>query len=191
MEALSLLKGGIELAVALKRLLPEREKREKALQDRICLALRAIYFTPTGVVSLLHDVAEGKKISEERLRRILGDFNDKQWKVENAVRGIGFQELGRELGISLSTLHALTDLQYGKMNLRGQIQDEVNRYGQIGARPNKAKIKKLIGAIEELNEAIEAIENVARDKPIVSLPSRRAPAKKASSRRVKKAAKKK
>jgi hypothetical protein len=140
-DELIILKGGIALAKAAKDWLPKREDKDRRLQDDLCFALRQLYFTPKGVISLLKDVAENKKVSATRLRQILGDFNDREWKVQEALHRIDFYELKKELGISLATARVLNELQYGKASLREEIQSEVNLYGQEGVSPNKTKVK--------------------------------------------------
>src|ERR1700737_4667804 len=130
--------------------LPKQDDKDRRLHDDLCFALRQLYFTPKGVISLLEDVAENRKVSATRLREILGDFNDREWKVQEALHRIDFYELEKELGISLATARVLNELRYGKASLREEIQSEVNRYGQEGATPNKTKVKKLTGTIEGL-----------------------------------------
>jgi hypothetical protein len=157
-DGLVLLKSGIALAKAAKDWLPKREDKDRRLQNDLCLALRRLYFTPKGVISLLEDVAENRKISATRLRQALGDFNDGEWNVREALDRIDFYALKEELGISLATARVLNELRYGKASLREEIQSEVNRYGQEGATPNKTRVKKLIASIERLNADIEDVE---------------------------------
>jgi flagellar biosynthesis regulator FlbT len=155
-----LLKAGTALAGAVKAWLPKREEQDCRLQDELSFALRQLYFAPDGVISLLKDVVADREISETRLRQALGDFNDRQWKVQEALQRIDFHQLRRKLGVSLLTMRVLSELQYGKASLRREIQSEVNRYGQQGAIPKKSKVRRLIGSIEDLNAAIEDIEAI-------------------------------
>jgi hypothetical protein len=122
--------------------------------------LRQLYFTPGGIVSLLKDIAADRRISATRLRQALGDFNDREWEVQDALQRIDFHQLHRKLGLSLSTLRILTELQCGKASLRSEVQTEVNRYGQPGARPNKSRVRLLIASIERLNADIEDIDAI-------------------------------
>jgi flagellar biosynthesis regulator FlbT len=177
-DGLVILKGGIALAKAVKDWLPKQEDRDRRLQDDLCFALRQLYFTPKGVISLLKDVAENREVSATRLRQVLGDFNDREWKVREALHRIDFYELKKELGISLATARVLNELQYGKAGLREEIQLEVNRYGQEGATPNKTKVKKLIASIERLNADIEDVEEA-----ITARVRRRMPRKKPTLRK--------
>ncbi|MBZ0208506.1 MAG: hypothetical protein K8F92_02470 [Hyphomicrobium sp.] len=48
----------------------------------------------------------------------------------------------------------------GKISLRKDIQDEVNRYGQRGQRPDLDAVKALLDGIEKLNVQIEEIDKL-------------------------------
>ncbi|MBB4259065.1 MULTISPECIES: hypothetical protein [unclassified Bradyrhizobium] len=127
---------------------------------------------PDGVISLLADVLENKKIQPARLRRVLGDFNDSQWEVRAALQQIDLGDLERELAVSLGTARALDELKNGKIKLRNEIQEEVNHYGQEDAKPNKRAIRRLIASIIKLNETIEDLEAALNDRAERSPPKR-------------------
>lgn len=138
---------------------------------------------PRGIHSLLREVAEGEELTEKRIQQALSDFNDREWKVESALQHIDFYALRRELGLSLLTINVLGELRYGKINLRRAVQAEVNPYGQDGIKPNRARAKKLIAAIEKLNTEIEDIEGIvnarARSGPVrKTAAKKKTPAKK-------------
>jgi flagellar biosynthesis regulator FlbT len=135
-----LLKAGASLAGAVKAWLPKREERDLRLQDELSFALRHLYFTPDGVIGLLEDVVADREISETRLRQALGDFNDRQWEVQDALQRIDFHQLRRKLGVSLSTIRTLREVQYGKSNLRSEIQSEVN-----SIRPSGCEAQQIEG----------------------------------------------
>jgi hypothetical protein len=160
LDLLSVIKASSDLVKGLKDFQSEPEKRDRLLQDDISRALRTLYFTPKGILSLLVEVADGKPLTEKRIQKTLIDFNDREWKVEEALQRIDFHALQRELGLSLSAMRVLEQLRYGKINLRRAVQAEVNPYGQDGTDPNKTKAKKLIAAIENLNADIEDVEAV-------------------------------
>jgi hypothetical protein len=147
--------GAIE---GLRDIRPRQESRDKRVQDGISQILRTFYFAPDGILSLLKEVAEGKRPTGPRLQQALVDFNDRQWKIEGAIERLEFGALERELGLSLNSIIYLGSLREGKIDLRSAIQQEVNSYGQKGKLPNKAKVRKLIKAIEELNAAIRQVE---------------------------------
>jgi hypothetical protein len=172
-DLLSVIKASIDLIKGLKDFQTRPDEHDRLLQNDISQALRTLYFTPKGILSLLKEVAKGEPLAEERIQKALTDFNDREWRVEAALQRIDFYGLQRELGLSLSAIKVLEQLRYGKINLRQAIQSEVNPYGQDGKNPNKPKAKKLVAAIENLNAEIEDIEGVinarARSGPIRSI----------------------
>jgi hypothetical protein len=128
-----------------------REKPDHRLSDQICTALRTIYFTPNGVVSLLRSVLEqNNAVTDEDWRDRLINFNDREWEVRSA----------------LETVHTLDMIRWGKISLRRSIQSEVNYYGRRGVKPNLAKIQSLIEAIEKLNAEIIEIEKLVNSRAL-------------------------
>ena len=115
---------------------------------------------PNGVLSILKQMAEGEAIPAERIQQALIAFNDREWQVRSALRAIDFERMARELGFTLMTAHNLEAICSDKLDLRRQIQAEINFYGQRGVRPNKAKLKNFVKAIVRLNTMIEQIEKV-------------------------------
>ena len=162
--AIDAIKVFIDVVKSLKAVLPKAGERDRRLQNEVTDAIRTLYFTPRGVLSLLHEVADGEELSEKRVQQALGDFNDREWKVAEALRRINFHVLHREFGLSLSTIRALEQLRYGKIGLRQAVQREVNFYGQHSVAPNKAAAKRLIAAIEKLNAQIEDIDGVVNPR---------------------------
>jgi hypothetical protein len=79
----------------------------------------------------------------------------------------------------------LDQLRYGKIDLRRAVQSEVNFYGRETASPNKARARKLIAAIENLNTEIEEVEGIVNGR------ARSGPARKKPPAKKKRAAKKK
>lgn len=159
-DALATLKAGLELAEATKLLLERdtRSTKDKKLSDRLCTALRALYFTPNGIIELLKEIESGNKLTKERLEDKLPAFNDREWNVVDALDALDFERLQHELGLNLRTTRILEEIRIGKNNLRREIQREVNYYGRPGVHPNRQKVKHLILGIEKLNTQIEDIE---------------------------------
>jgi hypothetical protein len=179
-DLLTIIKVGTAAAAGLRNIQPRHESRDKRVQDSISRILRTLYFAPDGILSLLKEVAEGKNPTDARLRQALFDFNDRQWKIEGALEGLEFDKLNKEFGVSLYSIIVLGSLREGKSDLRWAIQQEVNSYGQEGKSPNRARVRKLIKAIEELNAAIEQVEAaINRRAPAGPLP-RKPPSKKRS-----------
>jgi hypothetical protein len=117
-------------------------------------------------------------------------FNDREWKVEAALRRVDFHAIRHELGLSLASIRVLDQLRYGKIDLRHAVQSEVNFYGQETASPNKARARRLIAAIENLNAKIEEVEGIVNGRAR-SGPSRKQPPASKKSAGSKKTAKKK
>jgi hypothetical protein len=151
-----------ELAEAVRRSLSEGQ-RDNRLANEIYKSLRQIYFMPDGVLSLLKDIQWGNKISKSRLETALPAFNDKQWKIEKALKNLDWSRLNQEIAISLHTAQALQLIRDGKVSLRQDIQDTINSYGQPWYKPStKAKVTQLIRTIQKLNSKIDEIDRTLR-----------------------------
>jgi hypothetical protein len=191
LDLFTVIKTGFDIAKTLKEFKPKPETHDKHLQDDVTRALRTLYFTPTGILSLLKEVAAGHELSDKRIQKALSDFNDREWKVEAALRRVDFHAIHRELGLSLASIRVLDQLRYGKIDLRRAVQSEVNFYGQETASPNKARARKLVAAIENLNTEIEEVEGIVNGRARSGPARKRAPAKKKPAAKKKTAAKKK
>ncbi len=185
LDLITIIKTGVDVAKALRDFKPKPETHDRHLQDDVTRALRTLYFTPTGIFSLLKEVAAGKELSDKRIQKALNDFNDREWKVEAALQRVDFRAIHHELGLSLASIRVLDQLRYGKIDLRRAVQSEVNFYGQETASPNKAGARKLIAAIENLNTEIEEVEGIVNGR------ARSGPARKKPPAKKKRAAKKK
>lgn len=174
----------VGLLKGLKAALPNTEERDRRLQDRIVCALRALYFTPNGVLRLLHQVVDGEELSDWRIQQALGDFNDREWAVADALQRIDFLSLKREHGLSLAQMRVLEQLRYGKINLRQAVQREVNLYGQKGIKPEKTAAKLLIATIEDLNSEIEDIEAIVNGRARTGPSRRKSSSKKTNAKKV-------
>jgi len=159
-EGLAAIKAGLDIAKIVKELASSPQKKDLRFYDELCRALRFIYFPDTGVLGLLRDVAADKPISEERLQKVLPDFNDYEWKIREILDSLGFDRLENELDLSLATIRVLQQIRDGKAGLRQAVQGEINLYGQRNFKPNKDRIKSLIEGIEKLNSEIEGAEEI-------------------------------
>jgi hypothetical protein len=187
-DLFSIVKFATGVVGTLKDIRPKQESHDKRVQDLVSQILRTLYFSPDGILSLLNEVSEGKSPTDARVQQALIDFNDRQWKIEGAANGLGFDTLKKELGISLDSIIVLGALREQKFDLRWAVQEEVNSYGQEGTLPNRARVRKLIKAIRRLNTAIEQVEGVinrrASARPLPKTPSmQKSPLKKKTSRK--------
>jgi hypothetical protein len=159
-EAQLLLKTGFEVAKAAYKHYASADKKDRRLSEDLCRALRTIYFAPTGVITLLKEIARGDKVSPERLQQALVDFNDREWEVQAAAQSLDYERLGKELGVTIATANALNSLRHGKLSLRREIQNEINFYGQENAKPRKVEVEQLLQGIAKLNVEIEKLEEL-------------------------------
>jgi hypothetical protein len=163
LSELATIKAGLDLAKALKDWVPLK-RGDAELRDEICLALRALYFTPSGVLDLLKKIDSGEKVSDEELTAALVKFNDREPRVQRSSHLLSFDRLQQELGLNLATIEVVHQVRVGKMSLRKDIQNEINYYGQRGVKADKQKIKALLANIDELNALVVEIEAVVNSR---------------------------
>ena len=78
--------------------------------------------------------------------------------MQKALGSISFRSLADRLELNLVTLRLLEQVRAGKVSLRGDIQKEINSYGQRGIKPDISRLRELVKGIEALNLAIEEVE---------------------------------
>jgi len=139
-EALALAIGAVANVVELLRSALPSDARKR---NDICHALRLIYFKPYGILSILHQLAEGKRVSDKQVSQALIDFNDSQWEVVAALNALP-RGSSKDLRVSMKNAKILDDIRIGKLSVRQAVQNEINYYGQIGAQPDPKRIKTLI-----------------------------------------------
>jgi len=164
-ENLAALKTGLEIAKAMKTFACS-DRPDHRLNDQMCRALRTLYFMPDGILALLRELEHNGGVPSDELRGRLTAFNDREWQVGRALEAIDFEHLRHDLRLSLATLHTLEQIRYGKINLRRDIQNEVNYYKQRGVKPDLKKIRALIAAIENLNAEIEQTERLVNSRAL-------------------------
>jgi hypothetical protein len=165
LEHVAALKTGLEIAKGLKEL-ARRHKPDHRLNDQICKALRVVYFTPNGILSLLKELEQSNGIPSDDLRERLASFNDREWKVGRALETLDFDKLQGDLRVSLATAKTLAMIRDGKINLRRDIQHEVNYYGQRGVKPDLENVRILIAAIEKPNAEILEVERLVNSRTL-------------------------
>jgi len=138
--------------------------RDPRTTEKVCKALRLIYFPPDGITALLKEVDAGRQPSADRIAAALTQFSDAEWRVKEALKGLNFSTLQHELGISIADARKLDLIRMGKYSLRQSVQDEINAYGQRGYRPDPQKIKALLREIERLNLSIEETDKAIGDR---------------------------
>ncbi|MBL9067043.1 MAG: hypothetical protein JNN10_12190 [Sphingopyxis sp.] len=123
----------------------------------IIRALRGIYFTPRGTLKVLAALAEGVMPDPADIEDVLTDFNDHEWHV---ARHLDYMEFDRSDGMDLSLRQrrTLTELAYGKKNLRREIQDALNMTLGRGLAFDRDNARVLLRRVEALNSLIESLE---------------------------------
>lgn len=154
---------GFELVQSIKGLSSLLRRDDDRLNEELCKLLRCIYFMPDGVLGLLKEIAGGDKVPGDRIKQALLDFNDRESEVSRALDSIDFRALV-ERGLPLRVARDLQNVRHGKTNLRRDVQNEINFYGQKGATPNQERLKSLIDGIELLNSEIEEIEEAVNPR---------------------------
>ncbi|MGI8724413.1 MAG: hypothetical protein ACR2J1_03440 [Methyloceanibacter sp.] len=134
-EVFTLVESVLELASSTKNFL-SAEPRAPKLNRSVTRALRALYFTPNGVLSLLKQIEDGQEPDSDRTREVLVEFNDKEWRVRESLEALDFDHLRHQLGLTLDRLEMV---RLGKLSLRREIQEEINYYWRPRAAPNKEK----------------------------------------------------
>jgi hypothetical protein len=156
-EALSIISSGLELAQGLS-VLRSDNAHSKTRKREICLWLRTFYFMPSGVVSILEDIANGQAIDERRRESVMSSFNDSEWRIQSIADRLTFEELAKDGHVSLKTARQLDLVRMGKLSLRREIQDAINHYGQPRAPVNRDEVQQLVDAVRRLNAQIEEVD---------------------------------
>lgn len=152
-------KTGIDLInAALSASEKSSVKLSKKKSAALCRALRGIYFTPNGILSLLDDIAKGGKPTAAQIQSVLGDFNDAEWEVQRFAHSLSFDALEGEMLVSLRSARALELIRFGKVSLRRDIQNAINSIGQPRAKISLSLISELSARVRDLNEGIEKLE---------------------------------
>lgn len=161
------LSAAVELVAAAKKYLTQNKReRDYSVGDAISAALRVLYFTPNGIIKFLRKVETGGTISANDIREALTNFNDREWQVTSALSSLDFDKLVKELRLNLATTSALELVRAGKSDLRREIQQEINYYGQPGIVPDKKKLRGLIDSILLLNQSIEEVEALVNTRAL-------------------------
>lgn len=135
-----------------------RDKRQARQVKSIIEALRLIYFSPRGVISLLSDIVEGVYPTEEQIEFILPRFNDAEPFVERMLWRLD-PDVGPPNGVlTLKAERVLREISYGKGGVREKVKDMLNHALTYGEPISAERAAKLRGEIFDLNLAIEEAE---------------------------------
>ncbi|WP_333585996.1 hypothetical protein [Phenylobacterium sp.] len=157
-ELISVVADGLAIVEAIAADQKSANPRLDRLDDEIVGALRKIYFTPDGVLSLLEKIANGEDVSVEEVERRLPQFNDRQWHVARALETLNFDKLSSRREVSLRRAEHLNQVRYGKVNIRADIQRLLNYPLTHNKRIKADKAAELLAKVRELNDQIGQLE---------------------------------
>src|SRR5437763_16190204 len=100
MSGLEIAASVVELAGGLRAIARKDPSNRTVVKDVIA-ALRTIYFTPSGTISLIEQLAKGERPSEERIGAILPEFNDKEWRIIHELQRLDFETLYKSGDLSI------------------------------------------------------------------------------------------
>jgi hypothetical protein len=152
-------KGAKDLAeFARKSASSKRQNYQRREIQELIEALRMIYFSPRGVITLLNQISDGSQPSEEQIAMILPEFNDYEFRVHRMLSRIA-PEHGEVRGrLTLRAQRVLREISYGKQGIRGKVKGLLNEALTVGRPVSRADATKLRDEIVELNTAIENAE---------------------------------
>jgi hypothetical protein len=156
---LDIVKGANDLAQVARGDLADRQeiRRRRELQELI-EALRQIYFSPRGVISLLNQLAEGQQPSELQIAMILPEFNDYEFRVHRMLTRIDPIAGPVQGRLTLRAERALREISNGKQGIRGRVKDLLNEALTTRTHISREDAIELRDEIIALNNAIEAAE---------------------------------
>jgi hypothetical protein len=135
-------------------------KRQRAA---IRQALRALYFSPDGVLGVLEDLSKGKKVQKDRYSRVVTGFNDSAREVQRTLCRIDFEELAHDLRINLSTAKNLYRIGQDKITVRQDVEDLLNRSVLLArslTESRRSELKRICSKIKLLNKKIEKLDDM-------------------------------
>jgi hypothetical protein len=158
-QILSILSPAIEILSLVKEGPDERlDRRYGNARDGVVRSLRRIYFTPDGVRNVLVELANGRTPSSSQIEDALGGFNDAEWRVDRELNRLDFSYLQDVRELSLEASEHLHQLRYAKIDIRRQIQRELNEPLTRGLLVDPAVAQDLLVKVNELNALIMSLE---------------------------------
>ena len=134
------------------------DHRYGAARDDVIKSLRRIYFTPSGTLRILGELSEGRSPSPSAIHEVLTEFNDAEWSVRAALRGLEFEHLSERRELSLRAVRQLDQLRYGKIDIRRELQEALNEALTFGRPVDPELAKALLSKVNALNALIESLE---------------------------------
>lgn len=161
MAVLEVASSLVELAGGLREITRKDPAHSAAIKEVIA-ALRTIYFTPSGTLSLIEQLAKGERPSADHIAATLPEFNDKEWRIIDELKRLDFENLYEKGDLSIRQCHTLQEISWGKKNLRAAIQDFLNEALTTDDMPSKVEAQELLDRVRHLNSLIEDAEERLR-----------------------------
>ena len=157
---LEIVSGARELAAFARVEEGQRGDRRKARQVKeIIEALRYIYFSPRGVISLLEGIVDGNIPSEQQIEMILPRFNDAGPFVDRIHLRLDPPEGQPNDTLTLRAERVLREISWGKGGVREKVQSLLNNSLTFGEEVSAEQAAELLNEIRALNKAIEDAED--------------------------------
>jgi hypothetical protein len=117
--------------------------------------LKVLYFPDNGILFVLRAIERGEPIEASAISDGLLAFNEKEWRVRDAL-----ERLVEDVeGISGRMRLDVAKVADEKEGLRVQLQEVLNPWFTSGPRVRGTEAGVLISKILELNAAIDAVED--------------------------------
>ncbi len=157
---LEIVNGARELAAFARVEQNQRGNDRKIRQIKdIIEALRYIYFSPRGVISLLEEIVDGNVPTEQQIETILPRFNDAGPFVDRIHLRFDPPEGQPNNTLSLRAERVLREISWGKGGVREKVQLLLNNSLTFGEEVSVEQATEILNEILALNEAIEDAED--------------------------------
>ena len=154
MTGLEIVASVVELAGGMREI-ARKDPANRATVREVINALRTIYFTPSGTITLIEQLAKGERPSAEQVATILPEFNDNEWCIIRELQRLDFEALYKSRDLSIRQCRILEEISHGKKNLRASIQDFLNEAMTTNRMPSAKDAQQLLDRVQELNSLIE------------------------------------
>ena len=152
------LKGATELANALRVRQASPSDARAARETQAAIeALRLIYFSPTGGLRIVEDLANGHQPNREEVATILPGFNDYEDRVQQNLAVLD-SDWNRNSRLTLRAQRVLREISYGKAGVRQRVKELLNESLTFENRIEPKDAAELLDQISALNKAIEDAE---------------------------------
>ncbi len=132
--------------------------RDRNRSAELCRAMRAIYFTPTGMIAMMKRIGDGEQVSETEFNVALHGFADAQSQVDRALDLLEHDQLFRDLRITISNLSAIDMVRYRKINLRQSILENFPRYRRDFTVQQRMLAREISSGLVEVNGLLEQLD---------------------------------